>query len=188
MVNTDEIFSSNYLRIIFVRHPFERLASAYIDKITSLTNKQPSSLYDQIRQDVCRKFSRFYLGNSSATCERIVPKFEHFVEYLITSENRNDVHWKPYSSLCFTCLFDYNFIGKFETIENDLNRLKTSLKINSIQTNFFHNGKSKEFYRQMFVNLNGNLICFLKKFYRFDLNLFNYTIEDYLFRNRTLLC
>jgi len=109
----------------------------------------------------------------------------------MSDEIRSDVHWKPYSSLCQFCLFKYNFIGKFETIEEDLRRLiqYLGLKPNDwIKENYFNTGKTKENYKLMFLNLNQKLICFLKYFYQNDFQLFNYHIEDYLTKNKTIQC
>lgn len=199
------IFSSNYLRMIFVRHPFERLASAYIDKISSLNNK-PFSLYDDIRRAICRKYSSIYLTeeqrnsykrNKKLTkqinepCQNVTPKFEHFIEYLMLDSIKDDVHWKPYSKLCHVCLFKYNFIGKFELLENDIKRLLVYLGLDKndwIKDNYFNNGKTKENYRLMFSKLNQKLVCFLKAFYKYDLDLFNYHIEDYFIQNTTIPC
>ncbi|CAF3905808.1 unnamed protein product, partial [Rotaria magnacalcarata] len=139
LTNVSLIFSSNFTRVIFVRHPLERLASAYVDKIASLTN-EPFLLYDSIRRAICRKYSSFYLTDAQRKfyrihrripkkieepCHNVVPKFEHFIAYIMSNSMINDVHWYPYSKLCYTCLFKYNFIGKYETIEEDLGRLLT---------------------------------------------------------------
>ncbi|CAF2935307.1 unnamed protein product [Rotaria sp. Silwood2] len=64
------LFSSNFTRVIFVRHPFERLASAYVDKIASLKN-EPFSLYDSYRRAICRKYSSFYLTKAQKRFYRI---------------------------------------------------------------------------------------------------------------------
>jgi hypothetical protein len=199
------IFSSKYLRVIFVRHPFERLASAYIDKIASL-NSKPFSLYDNLRRAICRKYSKFYLTKNQRAfyrvhknlnkqinepCRKIIPTFEHFIEYLMSDQVKGDVHWKPYSSLCQFCLIKYNFIGKFETLEQDLPKLIKYLGLNSndwIKENYFNSGKTKENYKLMFSNLNQKLICYLKYFYQNDFQLFDYHIEDYLTRNKTIQC
>jgi len=199
------LFSSEYLRVILVRHPFERLASAYVDKISSLNN-QPLSTYDNIRRAICRKYSLFYLTHAQRVsynihkgltkkkdepCQKIVPTFEHFIEYFLSDSIRGDVHWKPYSSLCHVCTLKYNFIGKFETIEEDLSRLTTYLGLESkdwINENYFKSGKTREYYKSMFSNLSQELICCLKYFYKNDFELFNYRIEDYLTNNKTIQC
>ena len=87
--NISQLFSSNFTRVIFVRHPLERLASAYVDKIATL----PFSLYDSIRRAICRRYSSFYLTGAprkfyrvhgriskkiEEPCRKVVPTFEHF--------------------------------------------------------------------------------------------------------------
>ncbi|CAF0882587.1 unnamed protein product [Rotaria sp. Silwood1] len=108
------LFSSNFTRVIFVRHPFERLASAYVDKIVTLKN-ETFSLYDNLRRAICRKYSLFYLkkakrslylihkrisNNIKEPCQKIIPKFEHFIRYIMSDSLHNDVHWQSYSKLC----------------------------------------------------------------------------------------
>ena len=199
------ILSSNYLRIIFVRHPLERLASAYIDKINTLNNK-PFTLYDNIRRSICRKYSFNYLTDEQTIlyklnknlrkeinepCQNITPTFEHFIEYLIKDPLKDDVHWKPYSKLCHVCLLKYNFIGKFENIEQDIQKLIDYLGFKSnnwFKKNYFTTGKTKENYKLLYSNLNKNLICFLKDFYQMDFQLFDYRIQDYFTNNQTDSC
>ncbi|CAF2183921.1 unnamed protein product [Rotaria magnacalcarata] len=203
--NVSLLFSSNFTRVIFVRHPLERLASAYVDKIASLTN-EPFLLYDSIRRAICRKYSSFYLTDAQRKfyrihrripktieepCYNVVPKFEHFIAYIMSNSMINDVHWYPYSKLCYTCLFKYNFIGKYETIEEDLGRLLTYLGLESKDwnnVNHFRTGKTREHYKSMYSNLNNQLLCTLKYVYRDDFKLFDYRLEDYLTDKKTISC
>ncbi|CAF3958622.1 unnamed protein product [Rotaria magnacalcarata] len=205
LTNVSLIFSSNFTRVIFVRHPLERLASAYVDKIASLTN-EPFLLYDSIRRAICRKYSSFYLTDAQRKfyrihrripkkieepCHNVVPKFEHFIAYIMSNSMINDVHWYPYSKLCYTCLFKYNFIGKYETIEEDLGRLLTYLGLESKDwnnVNYFRTGKTREHYKSMYSSLNNQLLCTLKYVYRDDFKLFDYRLEDYLTDNITITC
>jgi hypothetical protein len=192
-------------RVIFVRHPFERLASAYIDKITSIKNDS-SSLYDSIRRAVCRKYASSYLTASEQAsyrknkrlskqifqpCQNVIPSFEHFVDFLMSDSLINDVHWQPYSKLCKACLFKYNFIGKYETMEEDLERLILHLGLNANDwndKNYFKTGKTQENYKSLYSNLTNRVICDLKEFYKDDFKLFDYRFEDYLIDNRTIQC
>ncbi|CAF3699097.1 unnamed protein product [Rotaria socialis] len=203
--NVSQLFSSNFTRVIFVRHPLERLASAYVDKIAPLTNK-PFSFYDSIRRAICRKYSSLYLARVQRKfyyvrrriskkieepCHKVVPKFEHFIDYIMSDAVISDVHWYPYSKLCYTCLFKYNFIGKYETIEEDLERLLKYLGLESKDwnnANYFRTGKTREFYKSMYSNLNNQLLCTLKYVYRDDFKLFNYRLEDYLTDKKTIAC
>ncbi|CAM4983374.1 unnamed protein product [Rotaria socialis] len=203
--NVSQLFSSNFTRVIFVRHPLERLASAYVDKIASLTN-EPFLLYDSIRRAICRKYSSFYLTDAQRNfyrihrriskkieepCRNVIPKFEHFIAYIMSNSMIKDVHWYPYSKLCYTCLFKYNFIGKYETIEEDLGRLLTYLGLESKDwnnVNYFRTGKTREHYKSMYSDLNNQLLCTLKYVYRDDFKLFDYRLEDYLADKKTIAC
>jgi hypothetical protein len=201
LVDHSTLFKKSYHRVIFVRHPLERLASAYVDKIASL-KAEPFTLYDSLRRDMCRKYSSAYLSvedqnayrtnrllekQKNEPCEKVIPTFEHFVDYTLSGTAQVDVHWHPYSNLCDVCKMKYNFIGKYETIQDDLNYLKYKLDLNFTDwnvDNHFSTGKTKENYRLMYSKLPDNLICNLKHFYSEDAKLFDYRLEDYLTDNQ----
>ena len=203
--NPLSLFSDSSTRAIFVRHPLERLASAYVDKIGTL-NSEPFSLYDDLRRCICRKYSAYYLTamevqdyrynrmlqkQTNEPCGKIIPSFEHFVEYIMSTSSQGDVHWKPYSTLCHVCTFKYNFIGKYETIQDDLNLFRSKFGLNSGDwsiNNHFSTGKSKEYYKSMYSKLSNDLLCNLKHFYSDDLRLFNYHCEDYLTNEQNIRC
>jgi hypothetical protein len=99
------------------------------------------------------------------SCQNITPKFEHFIEYLMADSLQADVHWQSYSKLCHVCLFKYNFIGKYETIEY------IGLKSETwIHKNYFKSGKTQENYKLMHSNLTDDLIYNLKDFCKDYLN------------------
>jgi len=90
-----------------VRHPFERLVSAYLDKVVLVAGKLIAER-----------------GNAS---------FPSFVRWL-TSKVHKDVcfkngesrdcamnpHWLPLQARCFYCMVPYKIIAKFETFSEDL--------------------------------------------------------------------
>ena len=104
--NLSELFSSNFTRIIFVRHPLERLASAYVDKLTHPQNNSLTT-YENLRRAICHRFASFYSTASDKgshvhhytsskqirqRCQSVVPTFEHFISYLMSDSLRDDVH------------------------------------------------------------------------------------------------
>jgi hypothetical protein len=201
LANVSQIFSPSFTRFLFVRHPFERLASAYKERIATLAKDriQPEPFYDTIRERICYRcmgfnyIKRRILGYNP--CEGYIPAFKDFVEYVLTNtETPNgiaqmDNHWKPYTIICQVCQFNYNFIGKYETFKNDLNFLLNRLNI-SDWNNEKRRGTSGHTtwdYRQLFSSLSDDLICRLKHLYRDDFNLFDYRLEDYVDRN-ALIC
>ena len=117
----------NYTKLIFVRHPFERLVSAYHDKFA---NGNSSTVYQLgIGTQIIRKYrpgaSQLSLKNGHDVT------FPEFVTYVIdewTSGRRQlDVHWRPMIDLCLPCSMEYDIVGKFETLYQDVEFLLRKL-------------------------------------------------------------
>lgn len=205
MSNPSMIFSPNFTRVIFVRHPLERLASAYVDKIASL-KYEPFSMYDSLRRTICRKYASHYLTmeqqafylkrrklgtRKTEPCHNIIPKFEDFIRYIVSDSLQDDVHWQSYSKLCNVCLLKYNYIVKYENMAEELEQFVTFLGLNPADwniDNYFKTGKTQENYQSMYMNMSTSLMCSLKYFYEEDFKLFDYRLEDYLQGQKTLHC
>ncbi|CAF3475668.1 unnamed protein product, partial [Rotaria socialis] len=121
--NVSLLFSSNFTRVIFVRHPLERLASAYVDKIASLTN-EPFLLYDSIRRAICRKYSSFYLTRAQRTIQLECVELLLKEGVLYVNENQDEAIW-------FRCLISH----RFQAGDNDAFRFEglNSIKMYTIQ-------------------------------------------------------
>ncbi|XP_061577548.1 carbohydrate sulfotransferase 8-like [Cololabis saira] len=113
----------SYTKVLFVREPFERLVSAFRDKFES-----PNSYYHPV-------FGRPIISRYRANATRHALRtgtgvtFREFVQYLLDVRRPvgMDIHWEPVSQLCSPCLLQYNFIGKFESLEEDANFLLQSI-------------------------------------------------------------
>ncbi|XP_070634877.1 carbohydrate sulfotransferase 9 isoform X2 [Bos indicus] len=108
---------NTYTKAVFVRDPMERLVSAFRDKF-----EHPNSYYHPVfgkaiikkyRPNACEEA----LNNGSGV------KFREFIHYLLDSHRPvgMDIHWEKVSKLCYPCLIHYDFVGKFETLEEDAN-------------------------------------------------------------------
>ncbi|XP_060780106.1 carbohydrate sulfotransferase 8-like [Neoarius graeffei] len=109
----------SYTKVLFVREPMERLVSAFRDKFES-----PNSYYHPVfGKPIISK----YRVNASKSALRTGSgvTFQEFIRYLLDVHRPigMDIHWEPVSQLCSPCLLDYDFIGKFETIEDEANFL-----------------------------------------------------------------
>ncbi|CAF3930325.1 unnamed protein product [Rotaria sp. Silwood1] len=104
--NLSQIFSPSFTRVIFVRHPFERLASAYKERIATLKQDriQPEPEYDAMRDMICRRMRPRKLGqplNKSDACLGMVPSFEEFGRFILIGTHRPgriakmNYHWQP---------------------------------------------------------------------------------------------
>ncbi|XP_025092475.1 uncharacterized protein LOC112563012 [Pomacea canaliculata] len=99
----------DYMRFLFVRHPFSRLWSAYLDKLYL-----PDFWLEVGVPAVAQ------LRNSSATakakrCGSDVT-FREFLEY---SLEEKEPHWDPIFKRCDPCIYRPTVIGNIETFERD---------------------------------------------------------------------
>ena len=99
-----------YKKFTFVRHPLSRLLSAY-------NHKMKVERHRRMYGDKIRKFST----NKTISYNNNVT-FGNFVRYIISEKRKAkhfDIHWRPLTLLLQSCQFHYNFIGRYETIEDD---------------------------------------------------------------------
>jgi len=129
--------------LLIVRHPFDRLVSAFRDKLEqchgpsncTLGNnwyyKQYSkNIVARYRSEALRKFGSGFFSKENNFGAPLpvarswrsadMPSWWEFVQYLLnTSPSSYDEHWKPASMYCGVCSFPYNRILHFENIENE---------------------------------------------------------------------
>ncbi|XP_072836561.2 carbohydrate sulfotransferase 8 [Pogona vitticeps] len=108
---------STYTKMLFVREPFEKLVSAFRDKFEHANNYYHPvfgrPIISKYRLNATKEALR---TGSGAT-------FQEFIQYLLDVHRPvgMDIHWDHVNRLCSPCLIDYDFIGKFETMEEDAN-------------------------------------------------------------------
>uniref|UniRef100_A0A182MUV9 Carbohydrate sulfotransferase n=1 Tax=Anopheles culicifacies TaxID=139723 RepID=A0A182MUV9_9DIPT len=101
---------------IVVRHPFERLMSAFEDRLVSKKN----AYYTRVAQAIYKRYHPIGRGSIS---------FRDFVQYIIDDVEHNngtialDIHWCPINNLCTPCLARYDFIIKLETYKQDVENM-----------------------------------------------------------------
>lgn len=103
-------------KFMFVREPYERLLSGYVDKLFA-----PNAAYwSFIGTFIVTQF-RPNATKRAKLCGDDVT-FEEFVRYFINSQHNNmrrDAHFVPNFEHCRPCEIDYEYIGKLETFEED---------------------------------------------------------------------
>ena len=108
----------NSLVFTIVRHPFERLVSAYRDKFELA--KKYAYIYNHYAAQILNiTINKSKINSRGHHIRR--PTFSEFVEYLLrTPVDQYNDHWVPYWLHCHICDIEYDVIGKMETINEDI--------------------------------------------------------------------
>ncbi|XP_044279900.1 carbohydrate sulfotransferase 9 isoform X2 [Varanus komodoensis] len=106
-----------YTKVISVRDPMERLVSAFRDKF-----EHPNSYYHPVfGKSIIKKYRPDADREALITGSGV--KFYEFIQYLLDPHRPvgMDTHWEQINKLCYPCIINYDFIYKFETLEEDAN-------------------------------------------------------------------
>lgn len=172
---------SDSITFLIVRHPLERLASAYNDKIV---HAWPKSFHDKMGQRIIKKYRK--IVNSLQAPSEKYPLFEEFVSYVldeVKAKRSLDMHWTPYTSFCTPCKFNFDVILKFETLDEDQRYLIQLARLQDVvKPEWRNSGKGSNTLHSishLYSRLKKNQLDGLYKLYRYDFQLFNYTIDNY---------
>jgi len=176
--NSEILYRVNhYLKFMFVRHPFERLLSAYKNKF-----HERYSVYFQ--KKFGRKIIRRYRPEAKA--ESLVygndVTFREFVTYVLDPrthiEGLNE-HWRQYYKLCHPCHIPYDVIGKYETLYPDarvvLEKAQVDHKVSfPTYPPSFKKAKTIDYIRDFYSTIPSQDIRDLKATYGLDFEFFGY--------------
>jgi len=107
---------SHHFAFSFVRHPYDRLVSAYNDKIISKNDKG----YHRVIKDIQRSFGTVSFENFLRYVIRDLQKHYQCQETISNCQHKADVHWRPFYQRCGYCDVNYNFIGRMESFNRDV--------------------------------------------------------------------
>ena len=195
---------------LLVRHPFDRLVSAFRDKLerSKLPDYQNNWYYrtygkkitSRYRKDSVRHFGKDFFSvknNFGAPYEvkgfrvESMPTFWEFVQFLKASRvTRMDEHWRPTTDYCAMCNAHYEHIFQFEDMDiGEAEYLKHVInpgrldKEEWVNPNSPKGMESHEVTKTYFAMLTDSDIVALYKIYEFDFKMFGY---QFRFRNITL--
>ena len=123
-----------FYKFMFVREPFERLLSAYKDKY----------LYPRAedRDPFITKFGRKIIRNfrPNASHEALQSGYgvtwPEFVEYILNDGHTEDWHWANYLDVCGLCDIRFDYVGHYETLQDDARYVLERANLNRYQLKF----------------------------------------------------
>ena len=159
------------LSFVMVRHPFDRLVSAYYDKIIGV-GKWPKTV---------KLIEESFGDNDTST--QVTPT--EFIEFVINEGQKKNLykineHWRPQIANCPFCAFSYDVYAKYETADEDtayillktnLTHLKSVGVVNGDQVN---HGTKKDRNKLFWSQVNAKHLIDLQAMFIEDLILFDY--------------
>lgn len=165
---------ANAFKIMFVRHPFERLVSFFEDK-TRRSVATGRYFYYKYWNAAMVKYRG--VGNVDTTKDLIT--FEEFVDLLLSIEpSHYDLHWQLYAHRCEPCLVPYDFVGTLE----DVPVMYHALGLPDGSQLWANKGPSdtKDMTLAYFTSLPKSKVERLCDIYALDFAMFNYSANEYL--------
>ncbi|XP_042890742.1 carbohydrate sulfotransferase 13-like [Penaeus japonicus] len=160
--------TANYTSFLIVRDPFQRLLSAYRDKI------------EATRQIYYR---RTYLPRVTRDCQ---PTFPEFVDYLLEERAKGrppNEHWAPYHAFCSPCQVHFDYVLRFESLPEEeaflietvagLSNVLQPCKLHSSHTDYI--AVTKHYFSQ----LSQEKLRRLYDIYKPDFDIFGYDETPY---------
>ena len=208
--NLNKQFMPVSLKFLVVRHPFERVMSAYMDKLEDYQRDlkyRGGYYYAMYGADIVAKFRQKYQEKfpKNPLFMKKEPSFVEFVDFLIeTPITKYDEHWKPHFILCPPCHFKFDVIVKMETFDRwvlckffirfmwsdffrDTDFILSQRDLSgvvSLKKKHSSKGKKKKketnLAKSLFSQLSKNMVKALFEKYRIDFQMFEYDISDYL--------
>lgn len=189
--NLNKQFMSKSVKFMVVRHPFERIISAYTDKLHSYTRDlkyRGGYYYAMYGADIVKMFRPKYQERfpKNPLFMRKEPSFVEFVEYLVgTPVSKYDEHWRPMFLLCPPCHFKFDVIVKMETFDRDTEFILSQRNLeNEVSLRKKHSSTqsqdSQDEARKLFSQLSKHMVRALYDKYRLDFQMFDYDIKDFI--------
>lgn len=164
--------TATHFKFLFVREPFHRLLSSYKDKFLKSVNRD---YYKEHRRMIVRAVRPqdekvAHRDNNNIT-------FTEFLKFILSNSHpfTRDPHWQQIQQLCFPCAFDFDFIGHFETLEEDAAYILAKEQFNNSVTIRSSNptNTSSDFMR-FYSHVPREVIYRLGEAYRGDFEIFDY--------------
>ncbi|KAF4521883.1 hypothetical protein B566_EDAN008396 [Ephemera danica] len=171
----------SYMSFMIVRDPFERLVSAYRNKIEAFRHK----FYRKMAREMIAKYRKAgsrYEGLKG-------PSFSEFVMHVVDTADKPDEHWAPYYQFCTPCHVNFTVIAQVETLTRDqeyvirhaglADELSLGRRGHREALNKARGAPTSELLEKYFRQLSREQLLALYRIYRIDFDMFGYDADKY---------
>ncbi|ESO86778.1 hypothetical protein LOTGIDRAFT_128530 [Lottia gigantea] len=171
----------SYFKMSFVREPLERLYSSYENKIHA---KWSTYFHLNFGTKIIKKYRKKPSKTSLQKGNDVT--FPEFVQYVVDAEQNDEdlnEHWEQYYKQCHPCIMSYDFIGKYESLNSDIEHVLNKIHVRDkfkgdlVSTNYTY---TKQTLTNAYKNVPESNLKKLWKMYYPDYNLFSYPFPDVL--------
>jgi hypothetical protein len=170
-----------YRKFLVVRHPFERLVSAFVDKFEK-TNKWTEYFHHKFGREIMRRYRGKATQHELETGRNVTfPEFVNLITDIdVDRAMRINEHWETYQGLCMPCSVPYDVIIEYDTMEEDNRRVLQGIFRVANPGSFFPHrnpnpGSAEARTNEYMKMLDDNQLQKLLNFYLMDFKMFNYT-------------
>ncbi|XP_020290637.1 carbohydrate sulfotransferase 11-like isoform X2 [Pseudomyrmex gracilis] len=164
-------------KFLIVRHPLERLLSAYRDKLEHMQGRE--YYYKRFGRRITLRYRE--LDNVNVTA-KLEPTFAEFLRFIV-NEKHFDEHWAPYYLTCEPCAIQYDYVLKFETLDRDQNFFMQDADLSRYlyEKNYPRNinpygATTREILAEYIKEIPQLLLDKIYKIYKNDFELFDYSL------------
>lgn len=184
-------YLSNTISFLIVREPFERLVSAYRNKLEGCRNKY----YKLLGEQIIKRFRKKVKDGDGKVVTKYPkgPTFREFLQFLVAhykSGGRFDEHWSPVYSFCTPCSINFTLIAKVETFQRDSEYIIRQAGLETLLLNKLPRGKAraianraasntKNLVPRYFAQIDEQLLTEVLEIYQLDFELFGYNSTKY---------
>ena len=169
-----------YKKFMFVRDPFERLLSAYRDCFWGEWKRKDPGWKNyrfKIREVLMEKAGLQIQRDADNTT------FEEFVTFLYLKQNDGSEyngHWHQQFSHCLPCQVQYDYIGHYETLQDDALFILRKFKLqDKVVFPKWHPTNTRALLHEYYSKLSAPKLSQLQKVYKEDFEAFGYTIPNF---------
>lgn len=143
----------NYKRFTILRHPLERLLSAYLDKLDGPVLRRYSesvNYFERLKGEIFHIFhpEEYAKWEKGHGVFDITMTFTTFLRWVISRDFTMELneHFMPQYYNCEPCHMDYHFYGNFENFSRDANLIMNQFhpRLKLVQDRGYHVRQGKE--------------------------------------------